>query len=74
MVVRPLRSTAIFTVLFPENHKLGSGSADFIAYAPTMDLGLFDKGKRNCRRAMASAISPGNGQAPAAWPLRAGLS
>ena len=27
----------------PVNHNLGSGRADFIAYAPTMDLSLFDQ-------------------------------
>lgn len=27
----------------PVNHNLGSGRADFIAYAPTMDLSLFDE-------------------------------
>ncbi len=27
----------------PVNHNLGSGKADFIAYAPTMDLSLFDQ-------------------------------
>lgn len=34
--------TGISGTEYSVNHNLGSGKADFIAYAPTMDLGLYD--------------------------------